>query len=231
VPDEIEGQGEERAQDGRRERGEEDGHGRDEDELEVDIGDGDEERALDPERVGVDDGQEDQRHGQGHDEERQGEAEELAEDELGPVEGLGQQGEDRLLVDLLVDEPVPMRMAMRTPNSEMDARPTSLMILIRSPTVRMARTRERRCRGREEEEEVEDAVALGSLKVIPAMAPIFMSVSPSRRRCPRASRPGLRERRRPFRPRTRSRSSSTLASSKMRRRTGRPGPRRSRRGP
>ncbi|MCK7527607.1 MAG: hypothetical protein MZV64_63365 [Ignavibacteriales bacterium] len=36
-----------------------------------------------------------------------------------------------------------MRMAIRTPKIEMEARPTSLTTLTRSPTVRTARTRSR----------------------------------------------------------------------------------------
>jgi hypothetical protein len=37
-----------------------------------------------------------------------------------------------------------MRMAIRAPKKEMEANPTSLMILARSPTVRRARMRETR---------------------------------------------------------------------------------------
>ena len=61
---------------------------------------------------------------------------------------------------------------MSTPNREMEASPTSLMIFTRSPTVRTARARaEDDADGGEEEQEVEDAVPLGFLERVPGDGP------------------------------------------------------------
>ena len=211
----VEGQGEERAQDGRREGREEDGHRGDENELDEDVGDRHEEAALDLERVGVDDGQEDEGHGRGHDEERQDEAEELSQDELGPVEGLGEKGVDRLLVDLLVDE------ARADEDGHEDAedgdRAQADVLDDLDPVADRQDGQDPGgddAEGREEEEEVEDAVALGLFEGDPGDGPdLHVRVTVSTKMSSRVSVRGLREMSRPLRSWTSPTISSTQASS------------------
>ncbi len=215
VPDEVEAEGEERAQDGRREGGEEDGHRRDEHQLEEDVGDGHEEAGLDLERVGVDDGQEDRGHGRRHDEERQDEAEELAQDELGPVQGLGQQGEDRLLVDLLVHEP----RADEDGHQDAEDRDRGQADVLDDldPVADRQDGQDPAgddADGGEEEEQVEDAVALGFLEGDPGDGPdLHVRVTVSTKMSSRVSVRGLREMSRPFWSWMRPTTSSTRASS------------------
>ena len=104
---------------------------------------------------------------------------------------------------------------MRTPKIEIEARPTSLMILIRSPTVRTARTRAGDdADGGEEEEQVEDAVALGFLEGDPGDGPdLHVRVTVSTKMSSRVSVRGLREMSRPLRSWMRPTTSSTRASS------------------
>jgi hypothetical protein len=107
MADEIETEREQRAEDGRGEAGEEDGHGGDEDQLDENIENGQEHFPLDGEGVEENEGQEDNAHQGKHDQQRQDQAEELAEEELVAPHGLGDEGEDRPLFDFFVDQSRP----------------------------------------------------------------------------------------------------------------------------